>query len=555
MKTSLSSTILNLIKSSDRYVAIKINVYEKQDFLPTGNVVISLTQDVIKSFKLSRTITSTEKLCFQNIASASATLEVSLTDDTKDVLFKDKFMEIFFGISADKGVTYSYFRLCDMFVKDAVKNAKEQKFSIELVDIFGMMDKMISEITITYPATIQSIISAILDAFGYTLDTAELSAYNTSLLATIITECPFEGDMLARNYLAYLCEVALVFLTSESLTTAHVLCRGIKSYLTTEVDEDDYFNVDIAEFEIPQITMVSSKVNKDDIGVSSGILNEVFKRFDEYIAFDNPFLVGNESLQDILDLMLEAFSVLPTYFPTTISLIGRPDICCGDIIKVIRKEVEYGLPIFQSTLEFNGGWRSSFVSTGVACSDVMQVSGPVSNAIVFLNKKSNVLERDLDVTRSTITSIQGSLNQAVSQIEQTALGLEIAVTQTIPGIQENLQQNYIPAANMAEQLLQLVEDVDQKIADNVPANVKNTIVEINAQGLTIGSQGSDFTALHDNTGMYLQSRGTTIAQYTNAGAALKNLIVRDEAIIGNLMFRGVTIDGEKRSFIHFVGGV
>lgn len=55
-------------------------------------------------------------------------------------------------------------------------------------------------------------------------------------------------------------------------------------------------------------------------------------------------------------------------------------------------------------------------------------------------------------------------------------------------------------------------------------------------------------------GVYLKSYDKEIASYTKDGATMYNLTVQNEAIIGNLRCLATTVNGEKRTHIHWIGG-
>lgn len=57
-----------------------------------------------------------------------------------------------------------------------------------------------------------------------------------------------------------------------------------------------------------------------------------------------------------------------------------------------------------------------------------------------------------------------------------------------------------------------------------------------------------------NTGTYMYSYDKQIAKYDKDGAEMYNLTVQNEAIIGNLRCLSTTVNGEKRTHIHWIGG-
>lgn len=93
-----------------------------------------------------------------------------------------------------------------------------------------------------------------------------------------------------------------------------------------------------------------------------------------------------------------------------------------------------------------------------------------------------------------------------------------------------------------------------EINNNGVKVVKNTTVDIDEDGVTVGKADSEFSTTMSNTGTYMYSYDKQIAKYDKDGAEMYNLTVQNEAVIGNLRCLSTTANGEKRTHIHWIGG-
>lgn len=72
--------------------------------------------------------------------------------------------------------------------------------------------------------------------------------------------------------------------------------------------------------------------------------------------------------------------------------------------------------------------------------------------------------------------------------------------------------------------------------------------------MAIATNQDEFNALYNNKGMYLYSYDELIARYDKDGAYLKNLRITGELETSNLRIMDVTVNGENRTHIHWIGG-
>ena len=93
----------------------------------------------------------------------------------------------------------------------------------------------------------------------------------------------------------------------------------------------------------------------------------------------------------------------------------------------------------------------------------------------------------------------------------------------------------------------------EEIENNGVSTVRNTTVEITIDGIKVGKSDSDFYSLTDNTGMYLRSNGKSVAEYKRTGTKVPNLDAEEELRAGYIRVVKASIDGQKRTHIHWIG--
>lgn len=84
--------------------------------------------------------------------------------------------------------------------------------------------------------------------------------------------------------------------------------------------------------------------------------------------------------------------------------------------------------------------------------------------------------------------------------------------------------------------------------------LKNTTVDIDDNGVSVGKSDSEFSTTMNNTGTYMYAYGNQIAKYDKDGVETANFKATGEVELGYLKLMKVTVNGEKRTHIHWIGG-
>lgn len=208
----------------------------------------------------------------------------------------------------------------------------------------------------------------------------------------------FEGETSGRNLLAYIAQAAGGFARMDRSGRLEV-----KTYAAADapLSLNDYFTVKEAGFSVPAVTELTVRAEEDDVGRTIG---EPGVR---YIITGNPLLYGLNGMTNYAPIMqniLDGMGARP-YAPMEIEARGNPAVQAGDILTAaLRDGRTAALPVMTHTLTYNGGLRDTLASTGKAA-EAGEQKGAIGESLKALNRKSHVLETDVEHSKSVISEI------------------------------------------------------------------------------------------------------------------------------------------------------
>lgn len=243
----------------------------------------------------------------------------------------------------------------------------------------------------------------------------------------------FSGTTTCRNVLSYIAQVAGSFarMTREGKLE---LCWYSSTGVTIEASSV-FTKITQAEYTVPAIDRLLVTAKDYDLGLSYGDGENTYE------IKDNPLLYSlttktEDEQQEVLEAIYNSISGI-SYTPIKIPVVGNPSIQAGDIVSVKEYRREFGgggglithvVPVMSHTLIYNGGLRDTIEATGESAAEKKPQT--VNDKLEVLNRKSNVLERDLDKTRSEIQSIEGGILELRTEIEQTKEEVTISIENT-----------------------------------------------------------------------------------------------------------------------------
>ena len=181
-----------------------------------------------------------------------------------------------------------------------------------------------------------------------------------------------------------------------------------------------YEATEYEDFDVQPITQVQIIQEDNDIGMTVGTDGN------KYVVNSN-FLTYSLSDEELETVGTNILSVIEKakYTPIKANVIGNPCVTVGDIIKIVTNSAILYSYVINRTLKGCQSLTDEFESNGeeYRSVDVNSTSGQIKK----LQGRSNVLERNIDETRSTIANVEKGLK---SEIKQTAESITSIVSST-----------------------------------------------------------------------------------------------------------------------------
>jgi hypothetical protein len=161
-----------------------------------------------------------------------------------------------------------------------------------------------------------------------------------------------------------------------------------------------------------------------------------------------------------------------------------------------------------------------------------------------------------DITERTV-EISTNLGQISSQVTETTTRLNNdyltaeqieAENQTIKDDIEIIKKQQTTVTTTAQGLQVQIDQINNEGVKTV----KNTTVDINESGVSVGKSDSEFSTTMNNTGTYMYAYSKQKAKYDKDGMETDNMKITGTAEIAYLKAMKATVNSEKRTHIHWV---
>lgn len=176
----------------------------------------------------------------------------------------------------------------------------------------------------------------------------------------------------------------------------------------TRINSSRYIKAAYEDYTVQAISKVQIRQEENDIGGYSG-------EGDNGYAIENNFLVygkSTEELNEIARNILEVIRVV-SYVPIDAELVGNPCFEVGDPIRILTKSRSIDTYILGRQLRGIRSSRDMYMSQGSEYTN--QNINSTQKTIVQLKGKTNVLERTVEETKSTITDVESGLQTQIKQ--------------------------------------------------------------------------------------------------------------------------------------------
>lgn len=249
---------------------------------------------------------------------------------------------------------------------------------------------------------------------------------------------------------------------------------------STRIGKSFYISAQYEDYLVKSIDGLQIREKENDIGVIVGGTSNPYIIEDNFLFYGK----GTEELTTIANNILSKIRGI-VYRPFTADCKGNPCIEVGDAIRIPTRYEIIESYILKRTLKGIQALRDSLEAQGEE-SRTGNVNG-IHNSIIQLKGKSNVLERTIEETRSTITNVEAGLK---TELSQTASEIRLEVQNTTEGlssritINENDITSEISRAKDAESAIrQTVDEVSISVTDNVK-NLQSQI-DVNKDNISL----------------------------------------------------------------------
>mgnify|MGYP002677174788 CR=1 FL=1 len=200
---------------------------------------------------------------------------------------------------------------------------------------------------------------------------------------------------------------------------------------STQIGKGFYVTATYEDYLVKTINKLQIREQKNDIGVIVGTGDNAYVIEDNFLVYGK----GTEELTGIANNVLSKIRGI-IYRPFAADCKGNPCLEVGDAVRLPTKYELIESYIFKRTLKGIQALRDDLETDG----EEYRTNGAngIQKSILKLKGKSNVLERTIEKTQSTITDVEKGLQ---SQITQTATEIRTEVKNTTDGLSSRITQN------------------------------------------------------------------------------------------------------------------
>ena len=200
---------------------------------------------------------------------------------------------------------------------------------------------------------------------------------------------------------------------------------------SNRIGKDLYITAKYEDFLVKTINKLQIREQKNDIGVIVGTGDNAYVIEDNFLVYGK----GTKELKGIAKNILSKIRGI-VYRPFTADCKGNPCLEVGDAVRLPTKYELIESYIFKRTLKGIQALRDDLEADGEEYR-TSKANG-IQRSILQLKGKSNVLERSIEKTQSTIEVKERKL---ISQITQTATEIRTEVKNTADGLSSRITQN------------------------------------------------------------------------------------------------------------------
>lgn len=325
----------------------------------------------------------------------------------------------------DEDGTITTVTVYDPVTMKQFRNSFFKHFGIEQANITLINDNMSIEKTVAVTASSET-----------SSDTEESSTIGESMSGKEVLSCICEingcmGHMGRDGTFHYIYleqEIQGLYPRNDLYPADDLFPRDPKS---NRIGKDLYITAEYEDFLVKTINKLQIREQKNDIGVIVGTGDNAYVIEDNFLVYGK----GTKELKGIAQNILSKIRGI-VYRPFTADCKGNPCLEVGDAVRLPTRYELIESYILKRTLKGIQALRDDLEADG----EEYRTNGAngIQKSILKLKGKSNVLERTIEKTQSTITDVKEGLQ---SQITQTATEIRTEVKNTTDGLSSRITQN------------------------------------------------------------------------------------------------------------------
>lgn len=325
----------------------------------------------------------------------------------------------------DEDGTITTVTVYDPVTMKQFRNSFFKHFGIEQADITLINDNMSIEKTVAVTASSET-----------SSATEESSTIGETISGKEVLSCICEingcmGHMGRDGTFHYIYleqEIQGLYPRNDLYPADDLFPRNPKS---TQIGKGFYVTATYEDYLVKTIDKLQIREQKNDIGVIVGTGDNAYVIEDNFLVYGK----GSKELKGIAKNILSKIRGI-IYRPFTADCKGNPCLEVGDAVRLPTKYELIESYIFKRTLKGIQALRDDLEADGEEYR-TSKANG-IQRSILQLKGKSNVLERSIEKTQSTIEVKERKL---ISQITQTATEIRTEVKNTADGLSSRITQN------------------------------------------------------------------------------------------------------------------
>jgi hypothetical protein len=343
-------------------------------------------------------------------------------------------------------------------------------FGIEQADIDLINDNMSIEKTVSVTPSSET-----------SSDTEESSTIGESMSGKEVLSCICEinacmGHMGRDGKFHYIYleqEIQGLYPRNDLYPADNLYPRDPKS---TQIGKGFYVSAKYEDYLVRTINKLQIREQKNDIGVIVGTGDNAYVIEDNFLVYGK----GTDELTGIANNTLSKIRGI-IYRPFAADCKGNPCLEVGDAVRLPTRYELIESYIFKRTLKGIQALRDDLEADG----EEYRTNGAngIQKSILKLKGRSNVLERTIEKTQSTITDVEKELQ---SQITQTASEIRTEVKNTTDGLSSRIIQN---ADNITAEVSR-AQGQEVKLAAAIKINADDITAEVSRASETEGKLSS-----------------------------------------------------------------